>query len=88
MYIDDVLVFSCTLEDRIRHLELVITKLQKSGLKLKPKMYYHFISYEVEYLKHTITPHGLKPTPKLTAQSLNFLFLTVLERYMYTSSLG
>ena len=36
VYIDDVLVFSRTLEDHLKHLKLVIDRLQQAGLKLKP----------------------------------------------------
>ncbi len=62
VYIDDVLVFSRTLED---HLEQVIARLQEAGLKLQPAKC-HFLQEEVEYLGHVITPFGLKPTPRLT----------------------
>ena len=36
VYIDDVLVFSRTLEEHIEQLKLVITRLQEAGLKVKP----------------------------------------------------
>lgn len=71
VYIDDVLVFSRTLQDHIHHLKLVIARLQEVGLKLKPTKC-HFIRKEVEYLGHVVTPIGLKPTPKLTAAVLEF----------------
>ena len=35
-YIDDILVFSSTLEELIQHLELVVNRLLKFGLKLRP----------------------------------------------------
>ena len=71
VYIDDVLVFSRTLQDHIRHLEMVITRLQEAGLKLKPSKC-HFIRKEVEYLGHVITPAGLRPTQRLTAAVVEF----------------
>ena len=49
LYIDDVLVFSHTLEDHLKHLKLAITRLQEAGLKLKLSKC-HFIREEVEYL--------------------------------------
>ena len=64
VYIDDVLVFSRTLEDHMRHLSAVIHRLQEVGLKLKPKKCY-FIRQSVEYLGHLITTHRLQPNPKL-----------------------
>ena len=35
-YIDDILVFSSTLEEHLAHLELVMKRLEEVGLKLKP----------------------------------------------------
>ena len=35
-YIDDILVFSSTLEEHLAHLELVMKHLEEVGLKLKP----------------------------------------------------
>ena len=37
VYIDDVLVFSKTLQEHLSHLKLVIQRLQEVGLKLKPE---------------------------------------------------
>ena len=37
VYINDVLVFSRTLEDHLGHLAMVMDHLQEAGLKLKPK---------------------------------------------------
>ena len=60
VYIDDVLIFSCTMEEHVKHLRQVLERLRKAGLKLKPTKY-HFIRQAVEYLGHVITPDGLKP---------------------------
>ena len=88
VYIDDVLVFSRTLEEHIEYLKLVITRLQEAGLKLKPSKC-HFIREEVEYLGHVITPQGLKPTQKLTAAVAEFPVpkdLQELRRFLGLSS--
>ena len=58
-YIDDVLVFSRTLQEHLSHLEMVIARLVKFHLKLKPSKC-QFIRQEVSYLGHVITPYGLK----------------------------
>ena len=65
VYIDDVLVFSCTLEEHLQHLQQVIQHISAAGLKLKPSKR-HFIRQEVEYSGHLITSHGLKTNPRLT----------------------
>ena len=36
VYIDDIVIFSETLEDHLRHLKMVIEWLPQYGLKLKP----------------------------------------------------
>ena len=59
VYIDDLLVFSRTLEEHIQHLKMVIARLLDYKLKLK-SVKCKFIRQEVTYLGHTITPQGLK----------------------------
>ena len=70
-FIDDILVFSRTLTEHLQHLRLVIERLQKAGLKLKPAKC-HFVCKEVEYLGHFITPDGLKPNPRLVTAVKEF----------------
>ena len=64
VYIDDILIFSQNLRDHLKHLKLVIDRLQRAGLKLKPSKC-HFLRQEVDYLGHMITRHGLKTNPRL-----------------------
>ena len=71
VYIDDVLVFSETLNDHMEHLQKVITRIQSVGLKLKPAKC-HFACREVKYLGHLITPSGLKPSEELVASVREF----------------
>ena len=66
VYLDDVIIFSKTLDDHLRHLSLVIQRLSDAGLKLKPAKC-HFISQEVQYLGHLLTPDGIRPNPDRVA---------------------
>ena len=66
VYLDDILVFSKTLEEHIQHLQLVMNRLMEAGLKLNPSKC-HFVRKEVQYLGHLITPSGLKPNPERVA---------------------
>ena len=59
VYIDDILVFSHTLEKHLEHLQAVIERLEEAQLKLKP-VKCQFICKEVDYLGHVLTPEGLK----------------------------
>ena len=45
VFIDDIVVFSATLEEHLQKLEAVFDKLSNAGLKLKPKKC-HFFSEE------------------------------------------
>ena len=84
VYIDDVIVFSRTLEEHLQHLCQVIQRISNAGLKLKPTKC-HFIREEVEYLGHLITPKGLKTNPTLTSAVANFpqpRNLTELRRFL------
>ena len=58
VYIDNILIFSRTLQEHIEHLEKVPSRLVEAGLKLKPSKC-QFIR-EVDFLGHVITPQGLK----------------------------
>ena len=71
VYIDDVLIYSRTMEDHLAHLRAVLGRLQEAGLKLKPAKC-RFMCKEVEFLGHCITPMGLKTTPRLVTAVLEF----------------
>jgi hypothetical protein len=57
-YIDDILVFSATVEEHQRHLQVVFERLRAHGLKLHPGKC-KFFHDQIEYLGHTIYPGGL-----------------------------
>lgn len=88
VYMDDVLVFSRTLEEHLDHLCKVIIRLREVGSKLKPSKCY-FAREQVEYLGHIITPSGLKPNPKLVAAVHDFPTphnLQTLQQFLGLSS--
>ena len=60
VYLDDVLIFSRTLQEHLYHLQTVLDKIIEAGLKLKLSKC-KFMQQEVRYLGHIITPSGLKP---------------------------
>ena len=70
-YIDDVLIFSQTLEEHLHHLSLVLDTVKKADLKLKlPKC--KFFRKEVEFLGHLVTTEGLKPNHAHTTAVTEF----------------
>ena len=60
VYLDDVIVFSETLQDHTEHLRAVFDRIRRAGLKLNPSKC-KILCEEVEYLGHIVTPHGLQP---------------------------
>ena len=71
VYIDDLLVYSQTLEEHLIHLSKVMDKLREVNLKLKPSKC-HFVRQSVEFLGHILTPEGLQPNPKQVAAVQEF----------------
>lgn len=70
-YVDDVLVFSPTLEEHISHVTQVLTALHQAGLMLKLTKCRLFCQ-QVKYLGHLITSDGLLPIPSQTAAIISF----------------
>ncbi|XP_065928361.1 uncharacterized protein [Magallana gigas] len=62
-YLDDILIFSETPEDHLRHIQDVFNRLRKHGLKMKLKQC-SFFKEQTEYLGFIIDEHGVTPDPK------------------------
>ncbi len=60
-YLDDILVFSDSKEQHLKDLDGVLTSITKSGLKLSTSKCV-FATTSCDYLGHTITPTGIKPS--------------------------
>jgi transposase InsO family protein len=85
-YLDDILVFSKTLEDHVKHNKLVLQKLRKAKVTLKLKKC-EFHTQETSFLGYRISPNGLGmeedkvksitewPTPKNVKEVQQFLGL-------------
>eukprot|EP00245_Coleochaete_scutata_P000411 TRINITY_DN1051_c1_g1_i1.p1 TRINITY_DN1051_c1_g1~~TRINITY_DN1051_c1_g1_i1.p1 ORF type:complete len:1227 (+),score=252.29 TRINITY_DN1051_c1_g1_i1:430-3681(+) len=57
-YIDDIIVYSSSPEEHIRHIEQVLERLREHGLKLHPGKC-RFGERHIEYLGHMVHPGGL-----------------------------
>ncbi|XP_069618471.1 uncharacterized protein [Ranitomeya imitator] len=62
LYLDDVIVFSKTYEDHLRHLAKVFEALSNFGLKVKPSKC-HLLKSKVQYLGHVVSSEGVAPDP-------------------------
>ena len=60
VYIDDVIVFSETLDEYIARLQNVFKRFENLGLKLKAKKC-SFANSEVNFLGHTVSAKGISP---------------------------
>ena len=58
VYLDDVIVFSCTHGEHARHLETVLSLLRSAGISLQLKKS-SFFQPKVHYLGHVVSPGKL-----------------------------
>jgi len=71
VYLDDITVYSTSLEEHILSLKKVFEKLRDVNLKLQlPKC--EFMKKETEFLEHIVTTNGIKPNPNKTNAITNF----------------
>ena len=62
VYLDDINVFSRTLNKHLQHLEKVFKRLEDANLKIKPSKC-SFFKEQIEYLGYIVSKEGLKPQP-------------------------
>ena len=60
--IDDIIIFSKSVEEHLSHLEEVFKRLREASVKLNPKKC-SFVKQKVEYLGHVVTPDGISSDP-------------------------
>ena len=61
-YLDDIIIFSKTEEEHLRHLEIIFQRLREAGLNLKWSKC-SFMKLHIEYLGHLILENGVEPMP-------------------------
>uniref|UniRef100_A0A3B5PZG8 Gypsy retrotransposon integrase-like protein 1 n=1 Tax=Xiphophorus maculatus TaxID=8083 RepID=A0A3B5PZG8_XIPMA len=62
LYLDDIVVFSSSIQQHLERLDVVLGRLQKEGLKAKLSKC-HFFQKEVHYLGHVISDQGVATDP-------------------------
>ena len=65
VYLDDIIIFSHTMEDHFQKLEAVFQRLQQAGLKIKPRKCSLFRK-SVHYLGHIVSQQGVHTDPEKT----------------------
>jgi hypothetical protein len=71
VYLDDVIIYSKTINEHIKHIQCVLNLLREGGLKIKLSKCL-FLQKAVKYLGHIISEDGLWPDPKLTEAIKNY----------------
>jgi len=64
-YLDDVIVFSTTLEQHLERLEQVLRRFQTANLKLKPSKC-SLMQTKVTFLGHIVSGQGIATDPEKT----------------------
>ena len=62
IYIDDIIIFSKSIDKHLTHLEEVFRRLHDGNVKLNPEKC-SFVKQRIEYLGHVVTPEGIFPDP-------------------------
>lgn len=62
VYVDDLIIFSTSLQEHLERLQLVFERLRQHNFKIQLDKS-EFLRKEVAYLGHVITPSGVKPNP-------------------------
>ena len=65
VYLDDILIFSATVEDHLVRLRDVLDRLKNAGLQIKPSKC-HLMRKSIKYLGHVVSEHGIKTDPEKT----------------------
>ena len=71
VYLDDIVVYGKSLFEHNRNLRDIFNRIKKFGLKLNPSKC-KFLSKDVVYLGHRITPEGILPDTSKTEAVINF----------------
>ena len=62
VYVDDILITGRNDEEHKTNLERVLQRLQQAGMRLNPEKS-QFMQSQITYLGHTLTAHGISPSP-------------------------
>ena len=78
IYIDEIIIFSKSIDEHLVHLEEVLRRLRDANVKLNPKKC-SLVKQRVEYLGRVVTPEGISPNPDKIRVVQEFATLTNLK---------
>ena len=71
VYLDDVIIYSRTFEEHLRHIENALNKIRGANLRLKAEKC-HFGATELPFLGHVVGKDGVKPDPEKIDKVANY----------------
>ena len=71
VYMDDIIIWSQSLEEHERHVRLILQALQDNGLHIN-KNKTHLFQYETSFLGHVISQRGIEADPSKIEKILNW----------------
>lgn len=71
VYLDDIIIFSTSLQEHVQRLKLIFERIRQSKLKIQLDKS-EFLHKEVAYLGHKITRDGVMPNPDKVEAVKNF----------------
>jgi hypothetical protein len=71
LYIDDVVVFADSVDEHLERLGVVLDRLRRAGLKLKPSKC-QLLSRKVEFLGHIVSEDGIEVDPSKVIKIKNW----------------
>lgn len=71
VYLDDIVIYSTSLEEHLEKLQKVFDRLRQHNLKIQPDKS-EFLKKHVEYLGHELTPNGLTPNQRKVQDIINY----------------
>ena len=71
IYIDDIVIFSKSIEEHLTHLKEVFRRLRDANVKVNPEKC-SFVKQRIVYLGHVVTPEGIFPDPSKVEVVRNF----------------
>ena len=72
VYIDDIVIYSTSINEHMRHLDQVFQRLRSAGLQLKPSKC-SFLKTEIELLGYTVSARGISPLPDKVSAIQNLI---------------
>ena len=77
-YLDDICVFSSSVNEMLDRIALVFSRLKEFNLKIKPKKSFFFQS-SVLFLGHLLSKDGILPNPKKVSKVKDWLIPTLAK---------